>query len=142
MSRKHLFVFTALFTFLGLILAWLYLFRAQTIDNPTLGVMTVNYRWGRVHEILADSNRDGTIDYRELTRAPFGPISTHTSIALEYWEDPDFDGHFEHHVILESGSIKAIEIDEDADGDYELVLRGEEARTFYGSQPARDRGDN
>jgi len=126
-------------------LLMVFLFRVQTIDTPDLGIITYKYKWGKVCQILADSNRDGKVDYREITSAPFGAISTHTSNALEYWEDADFDGHFERHAILEHGKIKILEIDEDADGIYEKILTGEEAQEFYATRrlakPKRDPSD-
>jgi len=142
MRSRRLWTIIILIILVILFLVLLFLFRTQTVDNPALGVITFKYKWGRVHQILADSNRDGRIDYRELTSAPFGAISTHTSSALQYWEDADFDGHFERHAILEHGEIKILEIDEDTDGVYEKILTGEEARKFYEAwRLARPQGD-
>jgi len=131
MRSPRLWVSAVLAILLLVSLLLLFLFRAQTVDNAALGVITIKYRWGRPFEILADSNRDGKVDYRALVSAPFGAISTHTSSALEYWEDADLDGHFERHAILEQGRISILEIDEDADGVYEKALTGEDARLFY-----------
>ena len=132
-GNRLLGLITAL-TLLGASFALLYLFRVQRVVNSDLGVMTVKYRWGQPREILADSNRDGEVDYRELTSGPFGPISTHTSVAIEFWEDSDFDGQFECHAILESGMIKTLEIDSDGDGKYDKELSQREAREFYESR--------
>ena len=108
--------------------------RAQTIDNPALGIIILRYRWGRPYRITADSNRDGVADYREFIDAPFGPIATHTAVPTEYWEDADYDGCFENHVLLESGSIKSVEVDVDKDGHYDKIITGDEATHFYESK--------
>lgn len=119
---------------LGIMTSLSYLFRMQVIDNPALGIITVRYRWGRPYEITADSNRDGEADYRGFVDAPFGSIATHTAIPTEYWEDSDYDGCFESHVVLESGSIIFVEVDVDKDGRYEETLTGREATNFYESK--------
>ncbi len=107
-----------------------HLFRTEKHDNPHLGLIEYKYRWGHAHEIAADSNRDGSIDYRGRFDGSTGSFGTHDS-PIEYWEDRDFDGVFEIHVMLDGPVIRRMELDEDADGEYERVLTGDEAAGFY-----------
>ena len=103
-----------------------FLFRTE---NRLTGVGEVQYkyRWGRPYMMLADTNRDGEIDFRAL----YWGMDDFDVAADEYWEDRDHNRRFELHVIHDAGSILRIEIDEDEDGTYERILLGEEARTFY-----------
>lgn len=108
----------------------LYLFRDETIDNPDLGVITYSYRWGSRTLIQADSNRDGRIDFLARIDSLEYPE--------EYWEDSDYDGHFDRHVVLEGTTIQLVELDENADGTYERRLVGQEAARFYEQRAARE----
>lgn len=110
---------------------YLYLFRTLSDDNPALGTITYQYRWGRPSEIRGDTNRDGKTDFRALV-SPEGSFSPHTPIAREFWEDRDFDEVFELHAFLdEDGRIAQLEVDEDGDGKYDRTLGSDEARAMY-----------
>ncbi len=128
--KRLLFV---LLSVIGLCLAaaYSYSFRKEEFDNPELGVFIFQYHWGRPVMILADTNRDGESDFRALVDGPLGQYSSHTAVPLEYWEDINFDGVFDHHVILDGGSIKIVKIDKDSNGHYEVTLEGGEALRFY-----------
>ena len=110
-----------------------YLFRTETLDNSALGLIYYRYRWGRAHELWADTNRDGSINFRSRSTDPNHGFGSHVS-PVEYWEDWDYDGVFEIHVVLDGPIIQRLELDEDADGEYERVLTGEEALGFYESR--------
>jgi hypothetical protein len=100
-----------------------YLFRRQTYDNPELGVITYHYRWGKRAWLTADTNRDGKIDVRDRI--------DDLGFPEEYWEDSNYDGSFDRHVVMEGSLIQRVELDEDGDGKYERVLEGAEAQGFY-----------
>lgn len=100
-----------------------YLFRSQTIENPELGVITYHHRWGKRSQLIADTNRDGMIDFRARI--------DDLGLPEEYWEDSNHDGAFDRHVIMEGTLIQRLELDEDGDGKYERVLGGVEAQGFY-----------
>lgn len=100
-----------------------YLFRRETYDNPELGVITYHYRWGKRAKLTADTNRDGRIDVIDRIDDLGSP--------LEYWEDSNHDGTFDRHVVLKEGLIERVELDQDGDGEYEIILEGSEAESFY-----------
>ncbi len=107
-------------------------FRVDKSDNPSLGIIEYRYRWGRAHEVRADSNRDGEIDFRarfESSRRFFG----HSDSPKEYWEDRDYDGSFEIHVVMDGDKIKLVNVDQNGDGMYERTLTGKAAEKFYSS---------
>jgi hypothetical protein len=100
-----------------------YLFRRQTYDNPELGVITYHYRWGKRAKLTADTNRDGKID----VRARIDDLG----FPEEFWEDSDYDGTFDRHVVMEGTMIQRVDLDKDEVGKYEQHLEGPEARHFY-----------
>ncbi|MCP4547063.1 MAG: hypothetical protein GY835_11410, partial [bacterium] len=83
-------------------------------------------------------------DFLGEIEAPFGAVGSHTAELIEYWEDRDHDGHFELHVFVDNADpfsnprIKELEIDDNGDGKYERLLRGEEARGYYLKLSAQD----
>jgi hypothetical protein len=101
-----------------------YLFRRQTVDNPALGLITYHYQWNRQVKLTADTNRDGKIDVRARLDSIGDPE--------EFWEDSDFNGFMDRHIIMDGALIQRIELDEDEDGEYERRLEGTEAQNFYG----------
>lgn len=116
------------------IIAVLWLFRTENIDNPELGQIQHKYRWGVVRELLADTNRDGQVDFRAL----FGEGDSRSSPQIgphdyptEFWEDKNFDGIFELHAVYSNEEISRIELDDDGDGHFETVLTGVEAKDYY-----------
>jgi hypothetical protein len=116
-------------------LSWRYLFRCERVYIPEVGRVTYCYRWGRPLKILADTNEDGRTDFYSFLEAPGGPYSSHTATPLEFWEDRDFDQHFERHVVLQNGVVQIVEFDEDHDGVYERRIEGNQARELYGGSP-------
>lgn len=111
--------------------AGLFLFRRSTHDNPALGVVTTEYRWGRPRTILVDANRDGTPDARALVRLTNGRISPHSPPA-ELWESTRCDGVTDLHAVFDpAGRIALLEFDADRDGRYERTLDAEAASAFW-----------
>lgn len=109
----------------------LYLFRSIAIDNPALGIIYHQYRWGAPYSIAADTNRDGRIDFKAISLGSDGFASD----LPEFFEDRDYDGCFEMHAFHEHRIITRLELDVNCDGVYERILEGEEAKTFYASLP-------
>ena len=102
--------------------------RPMPCRNPALGLFEYRYRWWKPQQFTVDSDRDGKIDARAVLEEgaeDFGdPLR-------DYWEDRDSDGHFEVHVIFAHGVLKAIELDDDADGIYEKRITGDSAAEFF-----------
>lgn len=103
-----------------------YLFRQETDDNPELGLITYHYRWGQRVELTADTNRDGRYDVRAILDDQVFPT--------EYWEDSNYNGTFDRHVVMNGAVIDYIRLDQDGDGEYEHRLEGVEAQDFYNSR--------
>lgn len=98
-----------------------FLFRNEVVDNPELGIMTYKYRWGTRAWLMVDSNRDGNIDSRHRL------VPGLSTSSEELWEDRDFDGVFEIHVIMDGDAIGTLSLDKDQDGEYEVTLSGPDA---------------
>ncbi len=105
-------------------LAGIYLFRSESYDNPTLGVMTFKYHWGRRAWQLLDSNRDGEVD----TKARLAKDEIY---AKEMWEDRNHDGSYEIYMGLDGTEIRVLQIDLDYDGNFDLYLTGTEAAEYW-----------
>lgn len=107
-----------------------YLFRREVDDNPTLGLITTKYLWGKPVLVTADTNRDGTLDYRMR----FPPLSRSLSphdVPLEDWQSTQCDGTYDvHRVYHPDGSVVLMEVDTNRDGAYDKRLTGEEAVAF------------
>ena len=128
-TRARLAAATLVAIFAGVAI-FVYLFRTEKFDHPDLGEIQRKYRWGHLHELYADSNRDGRINYRER----YGGSSSSRgadSRLLEMWEDRDFDGIFEIHALLDGEVVSRIELDLDQDGEYDQVLTGSQAARFF-----------
>lgn len=106
--------------------AWL--FRVER-GNSSSGTYELHYRWGKPRVILLDRNHDGVWNYRAIVKRR-GGLSVSPS---EFWDDEDFDGRFELHVLLgdwvdqDSQPVTAFEIDTDGNGAYDTVLMGVDA---------------
>lgn len=109
-----------------------YLFRTETLDNPDLGIIEHRYRWGYAYEERADTNRDGSHDFRAIFNTKSRSFATHDQPS-EFWEDRDYNGVFEIHALLKDGQLERVEIDQDQDGKYDRELFGEEALQFFKS---------
>lgn len=105
-----------------------WLFRIERGDSSS-GAYELHYRWGKPRVFLLDRNHDGVWDYRAIVERG-GALSVPPS---EFWDDEDFDGRFELHVLLgdwvdqDSQPVTAFEIDTDGNGTYETVLTGVDA---------------
>lgn len=107
-----------------------HLFRLERYDNPALGLIEHEFRWGHFYELRADVNRDGKADVRARYEATLTEISAH-DVPVEYWEDRDFDGLFEIHAYYNDETLIRVEIDDDGDSKPEEILVGEEAAKFF-----------
>ncbi len=114
-----------------------YAFRVETFDNPHLGMIENQYRWGRAYEVRADTNRDGAINFRARIEPAKRYLGQYES-PNEYWEDRDHDGSFEVHVVRDDDTIMIVEIDQDGDGNYDHKLTGEAAENFYSNLSAAE----
>lgn len=108
-----------------------YLFRVQTEDNPSIGIIKISYRWGYPYRVTCDCNRDGRVDFISTVAAPFGPLATHTYSLIEYREDRDFDGYFEIRAHLLPQEESFFELDGDGDGEYEEKVEKPEFPAVY-----------
>lgn len=109
-----------------------YLFRIEELDNPDLGVIQLRYRWGFAHETLADTNRDGSFDFRALFDGTSRSFGSH-DLPIEVWEDRNHDGVFEIHALLDGDIVERVELDHDQDGRPDQVLTGSEAAQYFKS---------
>jgi hypothetical protein len=85
--------------------------------------------------ITADTNLDGAINFR----ASFVGVRNFSRAPVEYWEDRDFDGVFEIHVVKDRVHFGVLQVDQDGDGIYDLELFGKEAEVYFRS--LGDRGN-
>ena len=114
---------------------YLSLFRHTTHDNPALGIVTIEYRWGKPEFILVDANRDGKPDARARIRLLDGKLSPH-DIPVEIWESTQCNGISDLHALFDSsGNLSLIEFDTDQDGQYDKKLVGVDAATFLRELP-------
>jgi len=105
-----------------------YLFRRVAIDNPALGMLTVQYYWGRPAVVQIDTDRDGTVDGRYSLSSETKRFSPHSRYK-EGWESSLCNGVFDLHLRFDpSGELETLEFDSDSDGGYDVILRGPEAR--------------
>ncbi len=119
---------------IAVLASWLllHLFRKEELDNPELGIIVYKFRWGFAHEILADTNRDGSYDARALFDGKSRSFGTHDR-PVELWEDRDHNGVFEIHAVNDGDVVGRVELDHDQDGEYDEVLEGPEAAGFFES---------
>lgn len=130
MKSSRLILIVALAVALA-VAAWLFLFRRATYDNPALGLVTTEYRWGKPSSILVDANRDGTPDAKALVRLVNGELSPH-SPPTEMWESTRCDGITDLHAVFDqAGRLSLIEFDADRDGHYEGTLEAGAAASFW-----------
>lgn len=102
------------------------LFRQEIDDNPALGLITRQYRWGRPAYLLADVDRDGNTDMRVRVDGTFANVPPR-----EFWEGPCGEGRYRFHVRLFEGEITQLDIDSHCRGTYDVRLVGAEARRYY-----------
>jgi len=105
-----------------------YLFRTVSKDW-VFGRIYYEFRWGRPYEVTADTNLDGKINFR----ASFVGVDNFSRSPVEYWEDRDFDGVFEIHLVKDRVHFGVLQVDQDGDGIYDLELHGSEAEEYYRS---------
>jgi len=110
--------------------AW-FLFRRVTVDNPSLGLISYRYSFGRLREIAGDSNRDGTWDIIARVVSCDNKAQNTGFRVLEAWESTRLDGHFDVHYWTDKGSgVLVLEYDSNNDGHYDAQLRGAPAAAF------------
>ena len=123
MKRKRT-VIAIMVSLVGAVLWGRYAFRTETVDNPSLGFMSYHYQWGRRSWLLADTNRDGKVDFKAR-------LDRESGLPEESWEDRDKNGVFEVHLIVDGSSISTLEYDEDQDGHYDTRKTGTEASALW-----------
>ena len=102
---------------------YLHLNRTVVVDNPSLGILKYRYKWGRPHELAADTNRDGRDDFL----ASYDGFSDFGgSPGREHWEDRNHDGVFDVHVVYRAGEVARVRVDGDHDGVFEMSAWGAE----------------
>lgn len=114
-------------------LVYAHYFRSETTDDPTWGRMIKKWRWGRPVELTLDRNRDGKVDVKIRYRGTSNAFIT-DEVPEEYWQDTEYRGFFDLHVVFSSGSVQRIELDRDGNGAPERILIGADAVTFHRSQ--------
>ncbi len=115
------------------------------IEDPRLGSITLEKRWGNVQAIEIDFNRDGSVDFRAEYPPSAGDVSHHDPFA-EHWQSSRCDGFFDVHVrYTPAGEVDLIERDTDRDGHYEATEYDQALREFLAkpqcprtSLPARE----
>jgi hypothetical protein len=113
--------------------AMAYAFRWRTREHAYWGNVREIWRWGRAAEMRVDRNRDGRPDLRLLYDRGSATFDNNPPDA--YWEDRDFDGHYDLHAVYERMRIQTIELDDDRDGVYERTLRGSDAVEYRQQHP-------
>jgi hypothetical protein len=98
------------------------------------GRIHYEFRWGLPYMVTADTNLDGNINFR----ASFVGVGDFSFSPVEYWEDRDFDGVFEIHLVKDQVHFGVLQVDQDGDGIYDLELFGEEAKEYYRSLGDRE----
>ena len=113
-----------------LAVTWVVLFRHTTYDNPALGIVTTEYRWGKARFVLLDANRDGRTDSRALySRADY---SSPHDVPSDLWESTQCNGRFDLHGVFSStGVLLVVELDGDGDGEYDVRVAGERAQVAW-----------
>jgi hypothetical protein len=102
-----------------------FLFRRVTVDNSSLGLLSYRYSVGRLHEIAADVNRDGTWDVIARVVSYDNKAQSTGFRVREAWESTRLDGHFDvHYWRDEASEMLVLEYDSNNDGRYDTQLRG------------------
>ena len=132
---KRTCLFFGLLSLTFFICGYFYLFRTATQDNPAIGRVTYQWKWGMAREIRVDSTGDGLTDFRGLFPGRSMTFHTHQSWA-EAWESSKCDGNFDIHLTADSGgNLSAVEFDSDRDGVFETIVRDQEAEQFLKEIP-------
>ena len=111
----------------GASLFWM--FRTEDHLSPRERIV-LKYRWGKPRHLASDRNLDGVMDYRSVLQDS-GSLAV---LPKEFWEDSDYDGSFETHVVPgdhNDSLADLFELDRDGDGKYETVFTGAEADRLY-----------
>jgi hypothetical protein len=112
-----------------------YGFREVRSDNAVGGVMWQKWRWGRIDAIDLDRNRDGRVDMRfKYTRRT---LRFDNNAPEDVWEDTNFDGTFDRHVMYAAGRVVGVDVDTDGDGRYEQRMRGSGADELVRKHPPK-----
>lgn len=107
-----------------LVLVYGHGFRTIIDKESELGTLYHTYRFWKPHSVAIDSNNDGKIDAIGYLR---GDAEGFLDGFSEYFEDRDFDGHFEIKAIYINREIASVEVDRDIDGIPEEIYEGEKA---------------
>lgn len=113
----------------AVVFLFLYLFRVESSNNPSLGNIKVTYRWGRPRVLSIDTNRDGQVDGRYVL-APRTVVVTPHSQWVEAWESSTCDGSFDLHFYKNAESVLVLETDFDGDGEFRAEGQGEEVEEY------------
>lgn len=118
-------IVTAALLATALLGAWAFRTRREEDER---GIRTYRWAWGRIREQAFDRDRDGRIDisveYTSSSDTEFYSHSPPSRVRV----DRNFDGRFDYSWTPHP--VPVVHADQNYDGVFETVLRGEDARRF------------
>lgn len=111
-----------------------FLFRATSKDTDTWGVVTYRYRWGALRFVELDVDRNGEPEARYRVPTDRDYHDWHFRY-VEGWEASRCGARFDRHWWLDASGVFRYERDLDGDGDYEVLIEGQRARTLFERSP-------
>lgn len=111
-----------------ILFAFWFLFRSVEIDTERNGKATLHYRWGALHKIAFDANRDGSVDGVDVLGKGAVLDLSETWQSRLSWIDVDYDGKVdaEWETIRRNGTtVRVYWFDDDGDGRLDDVFVGD-----------------
>ena len=109
-----------------------WLFRTETVDNSSLGLISYHFRWGRLTGLSVDSNRDGLTDGKMTIVSFDNQVGSTNFDVVEGWESSKLDGQFDIHYWKDETSGEFF-LERDLNGDHVFETRssGHEAEAEF-----------
>lgn len=133
-SKRSLLI--ALSVLFGLVIAVTigYMFRTSRQDHAELGIISNEYRWGKLKTVQIDVNRDGRPD-GEFRLPAAGEFSDWHGRYVEGWESSRCDGTMDIHWRYTISGELVLEQDKDRDGVFDFRVLGPDAEKLLSRPP-------